>query len=234
VLIIIDTVAAAAAFKKEDDAAQAQYVMNALGKLSSATGAFVLGVDHFGKDVETGTRGSSAKEGSAENILALLGKREITGRVTDLRMGVRKVKDADQGRIIPFRLEVINCGTDEDGDQITTCVINWELDRPVTQSQTGRPRSAHAAFMSALAEALRSSGEDISPSDDDTVVRAVKVAAVRAAFGRLAMAADQGDLTDAAIKMRWQRAYRAACNAGLVKAQTHNGADYLWEPEHPL
>jgi AAA domain len=115
-LIVVDTVAAAAAFQKEDDAAQAQAVMSEMGLLSKKTGALVLGVDHFGKDVDTGTRGSSAKEGYAETVLALVGKREVTGRVTDLQLGVRKVRDGDQGRVVPFRLELVDCGTDEDSN----------------------------------------------------------------------------------------------------------------------
>jgi hypothetical protein len=164
VLIIIDTVAAAAAFQKEDDAAQAQKVLNALGELSAATGALVLGVDHFGKDVETGTRGSSAKEGGVENVLSLLGKREVTGKMTDLRMGVRKVKDAESGRVIPFRLETINCGTDEDGDPVTTCVVHWEPERPPPQG--GRPVKVASEFLDALA---CTAAEDITLPDTGEV-----------------------------------------------------------------
>jgi hypothetical protein len=62
VLIVIDTLSAAANFKDGNDAAEGQVVMNRLGELSRATGAFALAVDHFGKAVETGTRGTSAKE----------------------------------------------------------------------------------------------------------------------------------------------------------------------------
>ena len=43
--------------------------------MSHHTGAFVLGVDHFGKAVETGTRGSSAKEAAADTVLAMLATR---------------------------------------------------------------------------------------------------------------------------------------------------------------
>ena len=36
--------------------------MNALKAVAQAIGCFVLGVDHFGKDIQAGTRGASAKE----------------------------------------------------------------------------------------------------------------------------------------------------------------------------
>ncbi len=65
VLVVIDTVAAGAGFEDENSASETQKVMDAMGTLSRETGAFVLGVDHFGKVSETGTRGSSAKEAAA-------------------------------------------------------------------------------------------------------------------------------------------------------------------------
>ena len=57
-LIVIDTLSAAGNFKDANDAAEGQRIMNRLGELSRQTGAFVLAVDHFGKAVETGTRGT--------------------------------------------------------------------------------------------------------------------------------------------------------------------------------
>ena len=51
--------------------------------------ALALGVDHFGKNSETGTRGSSSKEASADLVLACLGG-SLSGVVTDARLAVRK------------------------------------------------------------------------------------------------------------------------------------------------
>src|SRR5215470_1463529 len=64
----------AAKAKVVADKMKAKWKMT-LAELTKATGAFVLGVDHFGKAVETGTRGSSAKEDAADVVLALLGDR---------------------------------------------------------------------------------------------------------------------------------------------------------------
>jgi hypothetical protein len=221
-LIIVDTVAAAAAFDREDDAAQAQTVMGALGSLSAESGAFVLGVDHFGKDIETGTRGSSAKEAYAETVLALVGKREVTGRIADLRMGVRKVRDGDQGRIIPFRLEVIDCGVDEDGDQITTCVVHWEPNRQVNAAG-GRPRN-HSMMISALSRANK-----MTISHEGHLVLASRVDHVRDEFKSLLRESQATDLTDNAIKKRWQHARASALEDRVVRSVTFEGHDYLWE-----
>ena len=55
-LIVVDTLVAAAEFESENDAAQGQRVMNVLRELSRATGALVLAVDHYGKDINRSGR----------------------------------------------------------------------------------------------------------------------------------------------------------------------------------
>ena len=83
VLIWIDTLITAAGFAsgEDNDAAAAQRVLTALRVASLRTGALVIGIDHFGKAVETGTRGSSAKEGAADTVIAVLADRELGGGV---------------------------------------------------------------------------------------------------------------------------------------------------------
>ena len=44
----------------------------------------MLAVDHFGKMVETGTRGTSAKEAAADVVLALLADRKINGTISNM------------------------------------------------------------------------------------------------------------------------------------------------------
>ena len=54
VLIVFDTMAAVANWDDENDNAQAQRAMTTLHQLSLATGAFVLAVDHYGKNPQGG------------------------------------------------------------------------------------------------------------------------------------------------------------------------------------
>ena len=82
--------------------------MNWLAELSRQTGAFVLAVDHFGKAVETGTPGISAKEAAADVVLALLADREITGNMSHTRMALRKLRAGNVGTETPFDLRVVN------------------------------------------------------------------------------------------------------------------------------
>ena len=60
--VIIDTYGKAAAYDKtgqENDTATNKIIMRHLSEAGRAAGCFVMAVDHFGKDVGTGTRGSS-------------------------------------------------------------------------------------------------------------------------------------------------------------------------------
>ena len=127
-LIIIDTMADAAGYARsgdENDAALAQLVMHRCAQLAQLTGALVLGVDHFGKAIETGTRGSSAKESRADVVLALLGDKAISGEVTNTRLAVRKSRGGPGGRELPFGVRSVDLGTDENGEPITSLVIEW-------------------------------------------------------------------------------------------------------------
>jgi AAA domain len=127
VLIFIDTIIAAAGYAKtgdDNDAAVGQKVMKALSDLSARTGALVLGIDHFGKTVDTGTRGSSVKEGHADVVLALLGERQLNGTITKTCLALRKMRDGPSGLEMPFTPRDIVIGVDEDGEE-TRKVIDW-------------------------------------------------------------------------------------------------------------
>jgi hypothetical protein len=65
VLVIVDTAGKAAGYTKvgdENDTVLGQLVMKTLATLAKEARVFVLGVDHFGKSVEVGTRGASSKD----------------------------------------------------------------------------------------------------------------------------------------------------------------------------
>ena len=68
-LIAVDTIAACAGYSQpgaENDNAVGQAIMNVLKAVARAIGCFVLGVDHFGKDLQAGTRGAySARKAPA-------------------------------------------------------------------------------------------------------------------------------------------------------------------------
>jgi hypothetical protein len=155
VLIIIDTIGVVAGWEDENAAPEAQRVAAMLEAISTLTGALVVQVDHYGKDIKAGTRGSSAKEGHVDNILTCLADLDENRRHSNHRLVVSKVRDAEAGRIIPFRLEVVNCGVDEDGDPVTTRTIHWQPDVVVAPAASaGRPAKAEPIFRRAVIAAF--------------------------------------------------------------------------------
>ena len=130
VAIFLDTMGLAACFENENMAAQVQRVASGLNRVSDETGALSINVDHMGKDQDAGMRGTSAKRDCVETILACFIDRDKDNKPTNHRMQLFKVRDGEEGRIIPYRLEQVDMGVDEEGDRVSTAIIRWEPDRP--------------------------------------------------------------------------------------------------------
>ena len=128
-LIVIDTIAACAGYARagdESDPSTGQAVMNVLKAVAQAIGCFVLGVDHFGKNLDAGTRGASSKEAAGDLVLACLGNKELSGSVTNTRLAVRKNRGGQQGKEHPYTLRMVEAPEpDEDGEPVTTMVVDW-------------------------------------------------------------------------------------------------------------
>ena len=46
-------------------------------------------------------------------------------------MVFEKIRDGEEGRVIPYRLKQVDMGMNEDLERETTCVIQWEVGRPM-------------------------------------------------------------------------------------------------------
>jgi Bifunctional DNA primase/polymerase, N-terminal/AAA domain/Primase C terminal 2 (PriCT-2) len=128
VMVIFDTAGKAAGFTKtgeENDAATDTIIVRALEEIAKACGVFVLGIDHFGKDASVGTRGTSGKEGNTDVILAMLGEKDIEGRVTNTRLCLRKRKGGPNGEEFPYKTRVVDMGFDQYGSAMDTLVLEW-------------------------------------------------------------------------------------------------------------
>jgi hypothetical protein len=55
--------------------------------------------------------------------------RDENDRAINHRLKFEKIRDGEEGRIVPYRLKVEDLGIDEDGDLVTTCIVQWEPDR---------------------------------------------------------------------------------------------------------
>jgi len=195
-LIVIDTIAACAGYARpgeENDPAAGQAVMNVLKAVAEAADCFVLAIDHFGKSPESGTRGASSKESSGDVVLAALGSKELSGNVTNTRVAVRKNRGGRQGQEFPFTLRVVEAPKpDEDGDPITTMVVDWLPVRAAEVAVQPPPdpwslcrrqdqRTAVLRLKRVLETVLAENGVE-RPIADGPVVRMVDQELVREAF----------------------------------------------------
>jgi hypothetical protein len=241
-LIVIDTVAASAGYGQqgaESDAAVASHIMRVLQQVAQACSCVVLGVDHFGKNVETGTRGSSAKEANAELVLACLGERELSGRVVNTRLAIRKNRAGPQGQEYSFTLREVELGLDEDGDRITTMVVNWQAgpappssQQPPTdpweQSRQTDTRQAMLLLKRVLMSVLAKDGVDLPSEPDGPVVRMIDQEIVRREF-YARTAADGTEEEKRKIRtQRFRRAVNRAEEQQLIGLREIKGTTYLW------
>jgi len=133
-LVIIDVLTDAAGYTKageENDAAIIARIFDVLRRAAKACNCFILAVDHFGKTIEAGTRGSAGKEGGADLILATLGQRDVSGNVVNTRLAFRKVRSGPQGQEFPFGKRLVPVPNQQEDGNETTCVIVWEAAAPV-------------------------------------------------------------------------------------------------------
>ena len=229
VLIWIDTVITAAGYNEggDNDTAASQKVMSALRILSKHTGALVAGIDHFGKVVETGTRGSSAKEGAADTVIALLADRELSGGVKNTRLAVRKQRDGVSGFEIPFTARMVETGTDDDGDPITAPIIDWQATQQTAQADA-RWTPSMQVLRRVLMTALVDCGQNVRPFLDGPEVRACDIELVRTEFYRQYPADGTEQQKADARRKAFGRSVKEAQARGVVASREVDGVQLIW------
>ena len=179
-MVIIDTYGKAAAYDKtgqENDTATNKIIMRHLSEAGRAAGCFVMAVDHFGKDVGTGTRGSSSKEDDADVVLALLGDKDITGKVTNTRMTIRKRRNGSNGDFYHFTPREVD--VNEGVFTTNTLVIDWTSEGQEPQQAAAKKdpwgTKSLKQFKRALDSVLTVAGSMQLPYLDGPRVRAANI-----------------------------------------------------------
>ena len=240
-LIIIDTLAACAGYRRsgdENDNAVGQALMNVLRTVAQEIDCFVLGVDHFGKDMEAGTRGAAAKESSADSVLVCLGHKELSGAISNARLAVRKNRGGPQGQEYPFTLRRVEMGQDEDGEPETTMVVDWlppgataapsAPDDPWAKPKRQAQRTAALRLKRVLMAILADQGIDLPIAPDGPVVRMVDEKLVRKAFYACTPADGTPEQKGRFRRQRFLAALDWAEQQQLIGAGEVNEVSYLW------
>ena len=152
-LIVIDTLAQTTPGSNENSSEDMGKALGHCRMIHAATGAMVLLVHHAGKDVTKGARGWSGLKAAADTEL------EVTRDGNARWIRVSKQKDGMEGLSFPFRLQDVQLGVDEDGDPITSCVLEFVEDTQAPRTRMPKGIWKQQVWKSVL-ECCELSGED--------------------------------------------------------------------------
>ncbi|WP_439670785.1 hypothetical protein AEMCBJ_12960 [Cupriavidus necator] len=160
-LVIIDTLNRAAPGIDENASADMGRIIEGAKRLQSLIDGLVVLVHHTGKDVSRGLRGHSSLFAALDGAIGV-------ERSADRRLwSVDKSKDGQDSGRHPFRLQVVDLGTDADGERVTSCVVERDTSAMfIKQSpplQGSNQKLAHEALTDALA-ATTQTGMGLCPA----------------------------------------------------------------------
>jgi putative DNA primase/helicase len=116
-VLIIDTLARAAAGLDENAPKDMGQIIQGASKLQSLMGGLVVLVHHTGKDGSKGPRGHSSFMAALDAAIRV--ERKASRRTWK----VEKAKDAEDGKAHSFELEVVSLGVDAQDNPASSCVI---------------------------------------------------------------------------------------------------------------
>ena len=171
--------------------------------------------------------------------LACLGDKQISGSVSNTRLAVRKHRGGRQGQEYPFQLRLVEAPEkDEDGDPITTMIVDWlppgtapapsAPDDPWAKPKRQDQRTAVLRLKRVLMAILADQGVDFPIAPDGPVVRMVGQDLVRKAFYACTPAEGTPKQMADRRRLQFDRARDWAEESGLITAQEINGVIYLW------
>lgn len=168
-VVIIDTLAAATPGMQENDAEGMGRAISAASLIREKVGGLVILVHHSGKDPSKGMRGNSNLPGALDAII------ETSRDGNSRSWSLYKARDEKDGIKHDFSLEVVELGSDEDGEPITSCVVVPHDQQPGSRKPVKLSGGAKLA-MQALQEILPEVGEVMpGTSTIPAGVRAVKI-----------------------------------------------------------
>jgi len=147
-LVIFDTLSRSIPGGDENKSEDMTRVIEAADAIRDELGAATAIVHHSGKDSAKGARGHSSLFAAADTVISVIDKAAT----------VEKSRDGMQGERFPFALEVVELGQDDDGDPVTTCIVEHLEDTPARRPAPKLTGVAKIALQ-ALQEAISDHGE---------------------------------------------------------------------------
>ncbi len=153
---IVDTLNAASPGADENSSVDMGRIVSGAKELQRQVGGLVWLVHHSGKDTSRGLRGHSSLTGAVDAIIEVT--RDESGDRREWR--VERAKDGPESDPIPFALSVVELGEDEDGDAITSCVVEVREADPNERRKPKKPPGGNQKLaLKAIEVALRGSSD---------------------------------------------------------------------------
>jgi hypothetical protein len=116
-LIVIDTLSRVMAGGDENAPADMTALIKNMDTIREATGAHIMLVHHTGKDTAKGARGHSSLRAATDTEIEV----QVEGNARAAM--VTKQRDYQGGEVFPFNLHLVPLGFDDDGEEVTSCVV---------------------------------------------------------------------------------------------------------------
>jgi AAA domain len=166
-LIVLDTLNRAAPGADENSSKDMGEIIANAKALQQLTGGLVLLVHHTGKDETKGMLGHSSLFAAMDAVVAVMNSKD-----KGLSWGVAKSKDDVTGTFYPFRLEQVVVGTDDEGEDVTSCVA-VSIAPPFALRKSKQLGQHQQAALQVLGTLFESAGEQSANIHMDAAVKAV-------------------------------------------------------------
>ena len=166
VMIVIDTLSRAMAGGDESSARDMTAVVRNIDRIREHVSAHVMIIHHAGKDVARGARGHSSLRAATDTEIEIA--RGAEGGDKFAIASVKKQRDMPGEDCYPFTLKQILFGFDEDGDPVTSAVVE-PLDGPERKPTRKKPSGHAGRALDILQDVLRTGGAEGMPSAPEGV-----------------------------------------------------------------
>ena len=120
--------------------------IQSIDHLREATGAHVMVIHHIGKDASKGARGSGSLRAAVDTEI------ELTRTDDVVTAEARKQRDMPCDGVFSYRLKGVFLGHDEDGDKVTSAVVEATEAPAKRVKLTGSDKIALQALSDAIAQ----------------------------------------------------------------------------------
>jgi hypothetical protein len=120
ILIVIDTLSRIMAGGDENSAQDMTALIRNIDAIREHTGAHIMLIHHSGKDTARGARGHSSLRAATDTEV------EVSNEDGARAAMVTKQRDYQGGETFAFSLKGVTLGADQDGDDVTSCIVQHE------------------------------------------------------------------------------------------------------------